>query len=251
MYNEFYVDKLRVIVTKTRAEMGAAAASDAAEYMHKLLSEKAELTAIFAAAPSQNEVLDFVSREDIAWNRVIAYHMDEYVGLASDAPQRFSRYLDSHIFSVVNFAKVNYLAGEDGNLNPAYTDKFLHGRADICFMGIGENGHIAFNDPSEADLFDPYFAKEVKLDDVCRMQQVHDGCFDKFENVPEKAITLTVPTLLRTGKLICVVPGPTKAKAVYNMLNGPIGSECPASSLRLHPDAALYVDADAASYLNL
>ena len=96
MYNEFYVDKLRVIVTKTRAEMGAAAASDAAEYMHKLLSEKAELTAIFAAAPSQNEVLDFVSREDIAWNRVIAYHMDEYVGLASDAPQRFSRYLDSH-----------------------------------------------------------------------------------------------------------------------------------------------------------
>ena len=100
-----------------------------------------------------------------------------------------------------------------------------------------------------ADLFDDNFAKEVKLDDVCRMQQVHDGCFASFDLVPEKAITLTVPTLLRTSKLICAVPGSTKAKAVYDMLNGPIGVECPASSLRLHPDATLYLDADAAALL--
>lgn len=251
MYNEFYVDKLRVIITRSRTESGATAASEAAEYMRRVLSEKAEMTAIFAAAPSQNEVLDYMSREDVAWNHVIAYHMDEYVGLPLDAPQRFSRYLDAHIFSVVDFAKVNYLAEENGNINPAYTDMFLQGRADICFMGIGENGHIAFNDPSEADLFDPYFVKEVKLDDVCRMQQVHDGCFNKFEDVPEKAITLTVPTLLRTGKLICVVPGATKAKAVYNMLYCPIGMECPASALRLHPNATLYLDTDAASCLDL
>ncbi len=166
-------------------------------------------------------------------------------------PQRFARYLGEHIFSKVNFGKVNYLAGDDGKLNPVYSDMFTHNRADICFMGIGENGHIAFNDPPVADLFDDNFAKEVKLHDVCRMQQVHDGCFASFDLVPEKAITLTVPTLLRTSKLICAVPGSTKAKAAYDMLNGPIGVECPASSLRLHPDATLYLDADAAALLKV
>lgn len=249
MKREFFVDKLRVVITDTRDEMGAAAASDAAEYMRAQIAKLGGISAIFAAAPSQNEVLEHVSREDIDWSKVTAYHMDEYVGLAPDAPQRFARYLDEHIFSKVNFGKVNYLAGDDGKLNPVYSDMFTHNRADICFMGIGENGHIAFNDPPVADLFDDNFAKEVKLDDVCRMQQVHDGCFASFDLVPEKAITLTVPTLLRTSKLICAVPGSTKAKAVYDMLNGPIGVECPASSLRLHPDATLYLDTDAAALL--
>lgn len=249
MKKEFFVDKLRVVVADTRDEMGSVAAADAAKYMRQCIADKKNMTAIFAAAPSQNEVLDHVCHEDIDWAKVTAYHMDEYVGLASDAPERFARYLDAHIFSKVNFAGVNYLAGDDGKLNPVYNDMFSRNRADICFMGIGENGHIAFNDPPVADLFDTYFAKEVTLDDVCRMQQVHDGCFESFDKVPEKAITLTVPTLLRTGKLICVVPGPTKAKAVYDMLNGPIGTDCPASSLRLHPDATLYIDADAAALL--
>lgn len=249
MNKEYFVDKLRVVVSETRDEMGTIAASDAAKYMRQRIADKKNITAIFAAAPSQNEVLEHVCREDVDWTKVTAYHMDEYVGLALDAPERFARYLDTHVFSKVKFSGVNYLAGDDGKLNPVYSDMFSHNRADICFMGIGENGHIAFNDPPVADLFDTYFAKEVMLDDVCRMQQVHDGCFESFDKVPEKAITLTVPTLLRTGKLICVVPGPTKAKAVYDMLNGPIGTDCPASSLRLHPDATLYIDADAAALL--
>ena len=134
--------------------MGAAAASDAAEYMRAQIAKLSGISAIFAAAPSQNEVLEHVSHADIDWSKVTAYHMDEYVGLAPDAPQRFARYLDEHIFSKVNFGKVNYLAGDDGKLNPAYSDMFTHNRADICFMGIGENGHIAFNDPPVADLFD-------------------------------------------------------------------------------------------------
>lgn len=249
MYREFYVDKLRVVVAETREEMGAAAARDAAEYMRGAIARKGEISAIFAAAPSQNDVLAHVCEEDVAWSKVTAYHMDEYVGLAADAPQRFARYLDAHIFSRVNFKAVHYLAGDDGNLNPVYNEMFAHNHADICFMGIGENGHIAFNDPPVADLFDTYFAKEVELDDICRMQQVHDGCFESFDKVPEKAITLTVPALLRTEKLICVVPGPTKAKAVHDMLNGPIGTACPASSLRLHTDATLYIDAAAAALL--
>ncbi len=249
MYREFFVDKLRVVVADTRDEMGAVAAADAAEYMRQRIADNNSMTAIFAAAPSQNEVLEHICGEDVDWTKVTAYHMDEYVGLAQDAPQRFARYLDAHIFSRVNFAQVNYLAGDDGKLNPVYSEMFTHKRADICFMGIGENGHIAFNDPPVADLFDDNFAKEVRLDDICRMQQVHDGCFESFDKVPERAVTLTVPTLLRTGKLICVVPGPTKARAVYDMLNGPIGMACPASSLRLHSDATLYVDAEAAKLL--
>lgn len=249
MNKEYFVDKLRVVVSETRDEMGAIAASDAAKFMRQCIANKKIMTAIFAAAPSQNEVLEYVCKEDVDWSKVIAYHMDEYVGLAIDAPQRFARYLDAHIFSKVNFNRVNYLTGNDGELNPVYNNMFIHNRADICFMGIGENGHIAFNDPSVADLFDNDFAKEVELEDVCRMQQVHDGCFESFEKVPEKAITLTVPTLLRTRKLICVVPGSTKAKAVYNMLKGPIGTECPATSLRLHPNATLYIDKDAAALL--
>lgn len=249
MYREFYVDKLRVVVADTRDEMGAIAAEDAAKYMRSMIADKGEINAIFAAAPSQNDVLAHVCEEDIDWRKVTAYHMDEYVGLSKDAPQRFARYLDAHIFSKVNFKEINYLAGDDGKLNPVYSNMFAHNRADICFMGIGENGHIAFNDPPVADLFDTEFAKEVKLDDVCRMQQVHDGCFESFEKVPEKAITLTVPTLLRTGKLICVVPGPTKAKAVYDMLNAPIGTACPCTSLRLHSNATLYIDAEASKLL--
>lgn len=245
----FYVDKLRVVIAETRDEMGAIAAADAAAYMRQCLAGKDGIDAIFAAAPSQNEVLSHVCKEDVDWTKVTAYHMDEYIGLAADAPQRFARYLDSHIFSQVPFGKIHYLAGDDGNLNPVYNEKFTYGRADICFMGIGENGHIAFNDPPVADFFDPYFAKEVALDDICRMQQVHDGCFESFDKVPPTAITLTVPTLLRTGKLICVVPGPTKAKAVYDMLNGPIGTWCPCTALRLHPDATLYIDAAAAANL--
>ena len=131
MHKEFFVDKLRVVITDTRDEMGAAAASDAAEYMRAQIAKLGGISAIFAAAPSQNEVLEHVSREDIDWSKVTAYHMDEYVGLAPDAPQRFARYLDEHIFSKVNFGKVNYLAGDDGKLNPVYSDMFTHNRADI------------------------------------------------------------------------------------------------------------------------
>ena len=249
MKKEFFVDKLRIVITDTRDEMGAAAASDAAEYMRAQIAKLGGISAIFAAAPSQNEVLEHVSREDIDWSKVTAYHMDEYVGLAPDAPQRFARYLDEHIFSKVNFGKVNYLAGDDGKLNPVYSDMFTHNRADICFMGIGENGHIAFNDPPVADLFDDNFAKEVKLDDVCRMQQVHDGCFPTFDDVPEMALTLTVTQLASAAYRFCVVPAPTKAEAVRRTVNDPIGEACPATVMRELDGTTMYLDPDSAALL--
>ena len=250
MGREFKVDSLRVVISDSREEMGRAAAADAAAYMRRFLEKSREMSAIFAAAPSQNEMLEHLLQEkNIDWTRVVAYHMDEYVGLAEDAPQRFAHYLDKHVFSKLPLARIHYLADEKHGINPAYTEKYMYGHADICYMGIGENGHIAFNDPQAADLFDPYFAKEVRLDSACRMQQVHDGCFERWEEVPERAVTLTVPALLRSGKLVCVVPGPTKANAIYDTLNGPVSMACPASALRIHPDAALYLDPQSAALL--
>lgn len=252
MRNEFFVDYLRVLVCGTREELGAVAAEETADYLKSFLASHRECNVIFAAAPSQNEFLDHLSRiQGIDWPKIQAFHMDEYMGLADDAPQRFSRYLDEHIFSKVPFQKVNYLNPQNKLLLAAYDALFQHGHADACFMGIGENGHIAFNDPDVANLFDTYCFKQVSLDNACRMQQVHDGCFAAIEEVPKRAVSLTVPTLLRSSRLFCMVPGHTKARAVREMLCGPIGMSCPASSLRLHTNATLYLDRDSAQCLEL
>lgn len=250
MQKEIVIDNLRVVICENRRELGETAAADAAEYLRTLAKEREEINTIFAAAPSQNEFLAaLAASEDIPWQKIRAFHMDEYIGLAPDAPQRFARYLKEHIFSLVPFMEVNYLICEKEHAIEDYAAKLCQYPADACFMGVGENGHIAFNDPPVADLFDPCVAKPVSLDDKCRMQQVHDGCFDRFEAVPEQAVTLTVPTLLRSKRLFCMVPGKTKAEAVRSMLYGPVDMSCPASALRLHKNAALYLDADSAAYL--
>lgn len=250
MHKELLIDNLKVVICKDREELGAAAAADAAEYLRALAKEREEINTIFAAAPSQNEFLAGLSAAGgIPWQKVRAFHMDEYIGLAPDAPQRFACYLREHIFSRVPFLEVNYLICEKENAMEDYAAKLLRCPADACFMGVGENGHIAFNDPPVADLFDARVIKPVALDDKCRMQQVHDGCFASFDAVPEKAVTLTVPTLLRAKRLFCMVPGKTKAEAVRAMLYGPVDMSCPASALRLHKNAALYLDTDSAAYL--
>ena len=245
-----YFDKLKVVISENRSKLGITAAEDAAEYLRTLLKEQAEANTIFAAAPSQNEFLAALAEcPGIEWDKIRAFHMDEYIGLRPDAPQRFAAFLKEHIFSLVPFKEVNYLVCEEADSLEKYAQKLLRYPTDACFMGIGENGHIAFNDPDVAEMFDSRVIKEVKLDDKCRMQQVHDGCFPSFEAVPAKAVSLTVPTLLRAKKLFCMVPGKTKAEAVRAMLYGPIEMSCPASALRLHPDATLYLDADSAEYV--
>lgn len=249
MQKEFYVDALRVVVCDDRKELGQVAAHDAAEYLRAMQKDGGKLNAIFAAAPSQNEFLSELAKsEGIVWQNIRAFHMDEYMGLAEDAPQRFSRYLDEHIFSRVPFGEVHYLDGKEETVGE-YAALLREYQTDACFMGVGENGHIAFNDPPVADLFDPEVAKPVALDLKCRQQQVNDGCFARLEDVPEKAVTLTVPTLLRSKRLFCMVPGKTKAAAIRAMLRGPISMACPASSLRAHQNAALYLDADSAALL--
>ena len=248
----FKVDKLLVKIYDSRQEMGEAAAAEAAAHLRALLSAQKKVRAIFAAAPSQNEFLEALCKEPgIDWTRVIALHMDEYVGLPADAPQGFGNFLRRAIFDKLPFGKVEYI-GSEGNpeeLMARYDAILADGKVDVVFMGIGENGHIAFNDPHVADFNDPSRIKKVDLDLKCRNQQVHDGCFARLEDVPEYALTLTVPALFAADRLFCVVPAPTKADAVKATVEGPIGEKCPATVMRLHKDATLYLDPDSAAKL--
>jgi glucosamine-6-phosphate deaminase len=172
--------------------------------------------------------------------------MDEYIGLPTDAPERFGTWLTRHLFSRVAFGTVHLIGREPDPDREAARYAILLNEApiDIICLGIGVNGHLAFNDPPVADLRDPKEVKIVELDAVCRRQQVDDGCFPTLSDVPTHAITLTIPRLLDAGQLFCVVPGAAKRAAVARSLYGPIGTECPASALRTHPRCALYLDQD-------
>ena len=247
------VDKLQVEIYENRTLMGEAAAKAIKSKIAELLSTKPQINMIFAAAPSQNDVLKaLVEDSSIEWNRVNAYHMDEYIGLDKDAPQGFGNFLKAHIFGLVPFKSVNYI--DITATNPEaeaerYGKLLDENLTDIVVMGIGENGHIAFNDPPVADFQDAKTVKPVKLDEICRQQQVNDGCFASIDKVPTHAITLTVPTLVRAPYLFCIVPAPTKAKAVYETLNGSIDEHCPASILRLQENAVLYLDNESSKLL--
>ena len=250
---EFKKDELLVKIFETRQEMGKASASDIKAKIKELLSTKSEINMIFAAAPSQNDVLKALAEDkEIEWNRVNAYHMDEYIGLSKDAPQGFGNFLKEHIFGLAPFKSVNYIdcTAKDPEVEAErYGKLLLENPTDIVIMGIGENGHIAFNDPPVADFKDKKVVKPVKLDEICRNQQVNDGCFKSINDVPTHAITLTVPTLFNANYLFCIVPAPTKANAVYETINGEIGEHCPATALRLHKNSILYLDSDSSKLL--
>ena len=249
----FTKDQLRVNVYFSRDEMGRAAAADVKAAILRALAEKETINMIFAAAPSQNEVLaNLATDREIPWERVNAFHMDEYIGLDKNAPQGFGNFLHSHIFGIASFKSVNYIRidAPDAEEECGRYEKLLsENPTDIVVLGIGENGHIAFNDPPFADFDDERLVKTVKLDEVCRNQQVNDGCFAKIEDVPTHALTLTVPALMSGKELYCIVPAKTKANAVDRTVNGDITEDCPASVLRTHPHATLYLDPDSASLL--
>ena len=243
---------LAVRIYDTRAEMGHAAGNDAADVIVALLEKKPEINMIFAAAPSQNETLDALcARTDIDWTRVNAYHMDEYIGLSADAPQRFGTFLKNAIFGKLPFRSVSYIdcTGSDPeaecNRYAALLEKV---KIDVVMLGIGENGHIAFNDPPVADFADKRIIKPVQLDEICRNQQVNDSCFARLEDVPKTALTLTIPTLFNADYLFCSVPAATKADAVYHTVtDAEISTKCPATIMRRHPHAVLYCDKDSAA----
>ena len=237
---------LGVKIYEDREKMGFYAAKDISEYISKLLKNKEEINIVFAAAPSQNDVLkSLVADKTIEWNRINAFHMDEYIGLEKGDPRRFGNFLNKYIFGLVPFKSINYIGGINENVEEEikrYVELLEKNPIDIVIMGIGENGHIAFNDPGVADFHDKEIVKIVALDEICRQQQVNDGCFADIKEVPTHAITLTIPTLIKARHLFCIVPAKSKAKAVYKTIFGDVSETCPASILRLQSNAILYLD---------
>jgi len=247
------VDKLEVEIYPDRLSMGSAAADMVCGQIIQLLKKQEFVNMIFAAAPSQNEFLkSLIGRTDVDWECINAFHMDEYIGLPENDPALFSSFLKRHLFERLPFHTVNYINGNAPDAQAEcerYTDMLVKHPPDIVCMGIGENGHIAFNDPPVADFNDPMMVKVVELDAECRQQQVNDGCFPGLNEVPTHAITLTIPALTACKYIFCIVPGKNKAKAVYNTLNNGINEQCPASVLRRRPRAILFLDNESSSLL--
>ena len=244
-------DTLFSSVYDSRSSMGYAAAEAAASAIRAVLERKETANVIFAAAPSQNEMLESLLRQDLDFSRINAFHMDEYLGLGLDDSASFSCYLTKHLFGRVTFRTVNLIPEKrtPEAACRAYTELLKDNPPDVVCMGIGENGHIAFNDPHVADFHDTHKVKIVDLDETCRMQQVHDGCFESLDQVPKQALTLAIPTLTAPKYVFCVVPASTKATAVERTINDPVSENCPASILRHHDRAVLYLDKDSAAKL--
>lgn len=251
MINIIFEDKkdmMKYYVGETREDMGRLAATIAGNKIKQLLKEKDDVRIIFASAPSQDEVLSYLTNDqEIDWSRIIGFHMDEYIGLSTDSDQWFKKYLEKNITHKVNIKQFHFIDGTKSAEDEIarYTELLNEKPIDIVCLGAGENGHIAFNDPPIADFNDPKMMKVVELDQLSRQQQVNDGCFPTVEDVPTEALTLTIPALSAGKTMICTVPGRTKTEAIHKMLNNDVDTSCPATILRQHKDAHLIVDKEA------
>ena len=248
----FKKDFLEIKVFDTRKELGEVAASDLRETILRLFEKQEFINIVFASAPSQLEFLEALRTfKDIEWQRINAFHMDEYINLPIDAPQRFGNFLKIHLFDLLPFRSVHYLNGDQGISDECkrYTDLLHEYPLDIVCFGIGENGHIAFNDPHVADFNDPFWVKLVNLDLICRQQQVNDGCFHDISEVPTHALTLTISALREANHFFCMVPGKTKANALYHTFFDEVSEALPATCLRQLKHSTVYADKDSASML--
>lgn len=252
------IDRLAIEVHADRPAAGRAAARAVAVHLRDVVATRGEARVVFACAPSQDEFLaalidPAVCGVDVPWPRLTAFHMDDYVGLRASQPQSFRHYLQSHLLRHVPIGRFHPLPAEQPDLAAVCADysRLLSEKPiDLICLGIGENGHIAFNDPP-VDFDDPALVKVVELDEACRHQQVADGCFPSFDTVPPKAVTLTLPVFRHAHRLSVHVFGPRKAAAVRATLCDRISPGCPASILRTHPWAHLYLDSAAAAQAKL
>lgn len=244
--------KLEIHASKQAA--GAAAARAAAQEILRLNQLDNGLGVIFATGASQLDTLAaLTSIPGLPWNHVQGFHLDEYVGLDETHSASFRRYLRENLTRRVHmreFFEINGNAEDIDSFCKNYVEKLHRVDPQLCLLGIGENGHLAFNDPAEADFNDPKAMKMVRLDDICRQQQAAEDWFQSWDDVPEHALTLTIPTLFRIPKLLVSVPGGRKARAIRRTLEEPITTDCPSTLLRTHPDVTIYLDVDSAAELN-
>jgi glucosamine-6-phosphate deaminase len=242
----------KIEILADKYSLGQAAADHAASSLRRTLSNQGSARLVAATGTSQFEFLDALTKApDINWSRVEVFHLDEYVGLPSTHPASFRKYLFERLIHKAGIASYHLL---DGDGDPEGTIKKIGAElqskpVDILFAGIGENGHLAFNDPpADFQVADPYLI--VDLDEACRQQQVNEGWFSDLTDVPKKAISMSVKQILCAKEIIAAVPDTRKARAVKACLEGEISPMIPASILRTHPNATIYLDADSAALLS-
>lgn len=248
----FQKDNLKVKVYNETDEMGLAAAVFVADKLKAAIAEKGSANLILATGASQFAFIKNFQKQDVEWGKITVFHLDEYKGLPETHPASFRKYLKERILNIVKPKEVHYLEGDAADTDAEvkrYEELLKSHPVDVACIGIGENGHIAFNDPPVADFNDPYLVKIVELDDDCRKQQLGEGWFPTFDDVPTHALSLTIPAIMNCKTISCVVPDERKAKAVYNTLNLEISTACPATILRNHPDTVLFLDKTSASLI--
>jgi len=254
LMKRFEVGTLKLEIHVSQKAAGEAAAQSAAQALQRLDHAHNEIGVIFATGASQLETLRaLASMPDLPWRKVHGFHLDEYLGIAENHPASFRRYLRENLTQRVplaEFFEIDGSAFDPDRVRRDYVQELRKADPQLCLLGIGENGHLAFNDPPEANFNDPEAMKVVTLDAACRQQQLAEGWFKKLEEVPLRALTLTIPTLLKVSRLIVSVPGRRKAQIVRRTLEEPISTACPATILRTHPDVTLYLDPESASELN-
>jgi glucosamine-6-phosphate deaminase len=251
---DFRVGAAHVHIFESRESLGMAAALEAASVINSAVKEKGHARVMAATGNSQLDVIAALTRvKDIPWDRVEVFHMDEYVGLSETHPASFRYWIKTRLADQVHPGQVHYFAGDAPDLD-AEIDRYARlvsaGPLDLAFVGFGENGHIAFNDPHVADFDDPLIFKRVTLDDASRQQQAGEGHFTDAASVPKEAVTVTCPVLFHAAAWVSCVPELRKAEAVKRAFEGPISTACPASIVRKHSNAHVFLDKDSASLLS-
>jgi glucosamine-6-phosphate deaminase len=247
----YQVDKLKIEVHPTREAAAAATAQSVASSLVQLAKANDTFGVIFATGASQLETLQALTETPgLPWEQIRGFHMDEYIGLNTNHPASFRHYLRDNLTQKVQmkeFFEIDGTASDPEQACKDYAELLRTANPQLCLLGIGENGHLAFNDPGVADFNDPLDVKIVQLDTMCRQQQAAEGWFASLEEVPERAMTITIPALFRVPKLIASVPGPRKAAIVRRALEDPISTACPATLLRTHPNATVYLDRESSA----
>ncbi len=248
-----HAGEARVEIYGSSALAGEAAARQAAKLIASAIAERGQARVIGATGNSQIPLVEALVRQDIDWKAVELFHMDEYAGMKADHPSSFRYWIRTRIEEKVHPGKVQYLQGDAPDLNAEierYSRLLNEAPIDVAFVGFGENGHIAFNDPPVADFNDPKTVKTITLDEACRRQQAGEGHFKDVASVPLHAISVTCTGLFRANAWVCNVPEGRKAEAVRNALEGPISETCPASLVRRHPNTYIFLDPESASLLS-
>ncbi len=246
----FTIDKLNIAIYDDPISMGKAAADFVEKKLKEAITQNGTANLILATGASQFSFLEAFKGRNIDWQKITVFHLDEYKGISDQHPASFRKYLKERILDEVAPKKIYFLNGDAEDLEKEmenYSAALREHPIDVACIGIGENGHIAFNDPPVADFNDPKLVKLVTLDDACRNQQLGEGWFPTFDDVPKQALTQTIRAIMRCKAISCVVPDARKAQAVYDTLYNEINTACPATILRTHPETILFLDAASAA----